>query len=284
MHSRLWPHMEIPHNIIQNKRESVWLTDDTSLGGDELWGDQTARPTTICMSHLLSVIRCKHRRPSDRHHPMLSLRELLIRLCSVGGATFEVSGLGCNYLKSFQVGTDGRIQGGPQSVMSAFLDERLEDHWNARRNTSAFPYLTNVFEDLTIWELLLFMLDRSIVDEDDFTDMEPAMVHFGYQLYSLLTEHLDSNLQRMCGTAHKSEILRKMTLSSHRNNRSERKAIIAQQLSVAIMLWDRARYHDHSVSMPLNSNEVHIFYLFHVNGYTDCFICGSLLITNVISI
>ena len=253
--------MEVPHTIVQNRRESIWLADETSLTGDELWGDQTARPTTICMSHLLSAIRCKHRRPADRHHPMVSLKSLLVRLCSVVGVALQVTGLGCNYPKPFQVETDGRIQGGPQSVMSVFLEERIEGHWNARRNTSAFPYLTSSFADLTIWELILFMLDRSIVDDADFADIEPAMVQFGYQLYSLMTEHLDSNLMSVCSLVPKSETLRKMTvrtttLQSHRNRRAERKAVIATQLHVALTLWDRARYKNPTVLQSLQMKHI----------------------------
>ena len=166
MHERLWPDMDIPNTIVQNKRASIWLLDETSMTGDELWGDQTSRPLSVCMSYLL----------------MTAFKALIVRLCStVGRMELSLLGLGCGYTKTFLVETDGKISGGAESVMSIDLGNHLEHYWNARRYSVAFPYLTSTFDDLTIWELVLFMLDRLVLG--DFPDFEPAMVQFGFRLF-----------------------------------------------------------------------------------------------------
>ena len=268
MHERLWPDMDIPNTIVQNKRASIWLLDETSMTGDELWGDQTSRPLSVCMSYLLCAIRCKDRRPADRHHPMTAFKALIVRLCStVGRMELSLLGLGCGYTKTFLVETDGKISGGAESVMSIDLGNHLEHYWNARRYSVAFPYLTSTFDDLTIWELVLFMLDRLVLG--DFPDFEPAMVQFGFRLFSILSHHLESNLQKMCNTHGQSETLRRMRVEFHRSKKSEKRASFASQLKVGMALWDRVRWTDQPVPhlLHLTSNGFVMFFKLFIPTY-----------------
>lgn len=216
-------------------RTSLWVSNPSE---DSFWGDAVAKPTSLVMSYLCSAIRKSERMIQDKHYAMNSLKQLLIILCSASGEMeITVNGLGCFYRKQTKIHMDGTISNGPESLMSLEIASTLEPAWNALRRSNQYVYLTSLFAEMHIWELVNFCLDPALTT--DVIGVDPSyLVGFGLEIFAVLSNLLDANALTMC-QLHQSTP--KDRLTQFRNKRAYNTATFAIHARSAMSLWDGLR-------------------------------------------
>lgn len=172
----------------------------------------------------------------DKHHAQLCFKDLLLCLCSTGTFTLTIMGMGCAYFKEIQVLSDGRI-GGPGAIMSWASAKRLESLWNSLRHTTGFPYMSSNFEDLLLWEWVIFALDPSAICQ--LTDsLGSAVRACGLAMFAPLARIIDERALVLCASGAK---INHKALRRHRNKAAEKVHSMMIHLKVAQILWDRVK-------------------------------------------
>ena len=142
-------------------------------------------------------------------------------------------------MKTVKIFADGQFDGGPTAVMSVMTMDKLFDFWNSLRNSQGFPYLQSNFENLTVWEFVIFTLDPNVavnLKASHLNYLKGALSCCGLELYSQLSDMVDKRAKAMCR-----EGKNERTLNRHRNVKHERVHVMAIQLQIALRLWNRAR-------------------------------------------
>ena len=234
-HRALWPGFPIPDGVANSKHSCTWTAFPSDMDAEMYWGSEMAKPTSIMMSYLCMGIRNPRRMKEDKLHAIESLKQLSVALCtSVGKVELKIRGLGCRYDETFSVDCTGKVSGGPTSVMSVEMAESLETFWNQCRNSTGFPYLESVLEDVHIWEILAFCFDPSVRQSGMLgAFVEASLSSFGFQLFSEWANKQDCHARQMCH--HDLKSLKE--LHTDKNQTAHKRAVMSLHLLSALRFW-----------------------------------------------
>lgn len=237
-HQMLWPGAELPRQSIQSARQNLWTSRVDLDAKEPLWVDANAQPTSLMFSMLLYGIRSEERNLEDKLWAMKHFKSIFaLLLLSVSKISFPVDALGCwRQSRQCEIDSYGKISGGPELIMSSQMYAELENIWNSCRRlpgVSPFQYLTSVFSELEIWDLVSFCLDPLALThvEEMGLNFRNLMERFGLRLFASLVDCLDKNVALMCKK--QSQKQNAKNLRGHRNQKAQKRAtMLIQQRSL----------------------------------------------------